>query len=215
MPSVPAGPADRLGITRRHFFAHCPIGVGMLGLSSLLGRSAAARPTVADPLTPRPPHFPARAKSVIFLFMAGGPSQLDMFEHKPALDRLDGEFIPESFVAGKRFAFMDSMAKPKLLGTRFRFAQHGGSGAWVSELMPHTARIVDDLTFVRSCRTDLFNHAPAKLFMNTGTGLFGRPSMGSWVTYGLGSECDNLPGFVVMLSGPRGPRGGGVNWGCG
>ncbi|MFM8291686.1 MAG: DUF1501 domain-containing protein [Planctomycetia bacterium] len=215
MKPPPAGPADRLAITRRHFFAHCPIGVGALGLSSLLARSAAARPAPADPLAPRPPHFPARAKSVIFLFMAGGPSQLDLFEHKPDLTRLDGEFIPESFVAGKRFAFMDAMAKPKLLGTRYRFARHGRSGAWVSELLPHTAGIVDELTFLRGCRTDLFNHAPAKLFMNTGTGLFGRPSMGAWVTYGLGSECDDLPGFVVMLSGPRGPRGGGVNWGCG
>ena len=216
MRPAPTGTADHVGITRRHFFSQCPIGVGTLGLSTLLSRSAAAaRPTVADPLTPRPPHFPARAKSVIFLFMAGGPSQLDLFEHKPALDRLDGEVIPESFVAGKRFAFMDSMAKPKLLGTRFRFAQHGQSGTWVSNLLPHTAGIVDELTFMRSCRTDLFNHAPAKLFMNTGTGIFGRPSMGAWITYGLGSECDNLPGFVVMLSGPRGPRGAGVNWGCG
>jgi hypothetical protein len=152
---------------------------------------------------------------VIFLFMAGGPSQLDLFEHKPDLDRLDGEPIPESFIAGKRFAFMDKMEQPKLLATKYRFARHGRSGAWVSELLPHTAGIVDELTFVTSCKTDLFNHAPAKLFMNTGTGLFGRPSMGAWVTYGLGSECDDLPGFVVMQSGPRGPRGGAVNWSCG
>jgi hypothetical protein len=215
MHHVPTAP-DGLALTRRHFFARCPIGLGAIGLSTLLGREAAAvRPAVADPLAPRPPHFPARAKSVIFLFMAGGPSQLDMFEHKPDLDRLDGELIPESFIAGKRFAFMDKMARPKLLATKYRFARHGRCGAWVSELLPHTAGIVDELAFVSSCTTDLFNHAPAKLFMNTGTGLFGRPSMGAWVTYGLGSESDDLPGFVVMLSGPRGPRGGGVNWGCG
>ena len=205
-----------LTLTRRHFFARCPIGLGAIGLSALLSRDAkAVVPHVADPLAPRPPHFPARAKSVIFLFMAGGPSQLDMFERKPDLDRLHDEPIPESFIAGKRFAFMNEMKKPKLLASKYQFARHGGCGAWVSELLPHTAAIVDEIAFVSSCKTDLFNHAPAKLFMNTGTGLFGRPSMGSWVTYGLGSDCDDLPGFVVMLSGPRGPRGGAVNWSCG
>lgn len=205
-----------LTLTRRHFFARCPIGLGAIGLSALLSRDAkAVVPHVADPLAPRPPHFPARAKSVIFLFMAGGPSQLDMFERKPDLDRLHDEPIPESFIAGKRFAFMNEMQKPKLLASQYRFAQHGGCGAWVSELLPHTAAIVDEIAFVSSCKTDLFNHAPAKLFMNTGTGLFGRPSMGSWVTYGLGSECEDLPGFVVLQSGPRGPRGGAVLWGSG
>ncbi len=161
------------------------------------------------------PHSAGKAKSVIFLFMAGGPSQLETFEHKPLLTRLNGKPIPESFTKGKRFAFMDSSHRVDLLGPRIGFKQHGQSGAWISDYLPHTAGIVDDLTLVTTCKTDLFNHAPAKLFMNTGTGQFGRPSMGSWVTYGLGSECDDLPGFVVLQSGPRGPRGGAVLWGSG
>lgn len=206
-------------LTRRHFFSRCSVGLGSIALSSLLserGLAAAQQKTkMQNPLEPKKTHFPAKAKNVIFLFMAGGPSQLDLFEHKPQLNTLNGQPIPDSYTAGKRFAFMDSSHRSNLLGTRFDFAQHGQSGAWVSNLLPHTSSIVDDLTFVTSCKTDLFNHAPAKLYMNTGSGLFGRPSMGSWVTYGLGSECDNLPGFVVLQSGPRGPRGGAVLWGSG
>jgi hypothetical protein len=152
---------------------------------------------------------------VIYLFMAGGPSQLDLFDYKPRLNELNGQPVPDSLVAGKRFAFMTTSHGSQLLGSRRAFARHGQSGAWVSDLMPHTARVVDDLTIVKSCAADLFNHAPAKLFMNTGSGQFGRPSMGSWVTYGLGTESRNLPGFVVLQSGPRGPRGGSVNWGTG
>jgi uncharacterized protein (DUF1501 family) len=147
--------------------------------------------------------------------MAGGPSQLELFDYKPKLAELNGQPIPQSFIEGKRFAFMDSSHGTRLMGTRRQFAQHGRSGMWVSELFPHTARIVDDLTMVKSCQATLFNHAPAKLFMNTGSGQFGRPSMGSWLNYGLGSECQDLPGFVVLQSGPRGPRGGAVNWGSG
>jgi hypothetical protein len=147
--------------------------------------------------------------------MAGGPSQLEMLDYKPKLTELNGQPIPESYVAGKRFAFMDSSHRTNLLGTKRSFQQYGGNGTWVSDLLPHTSQIVDELTIVKTCKTDLFNHAPAKLFMNAGTGLFGRPSMGAWVTYGLGSECDDLPGFVVLQSGPRGPRGGGVLWGSG
>jgi hypothetical protein len=128
---------------------------------------------------------------------------------------LNGQPIPQSFIEGKRFAFMDSSHGTKLLGTRRAFKQHGNSGMWVSEMFPHTATIVDGVSFVKSCATDLFNHAPAKLFMNTGSGQFGRPSMGSWVTYGIGSESQNLPGFVVLQSGSRGPRGGSVNWASG
>ncbi len=206
-------------LTRRHFFSRCSVGLGSIALSSLLserGLAAAQQKTkMQNPLEPKKTHFPAKAKNVIFLFMAGGPSQLDLFEHKPQLNTLNGQPIPDSYTAGKRFAFMDSSHRSNLLGTRFDFAQHGQSGAWVSNLLPHTSSIVDDLTFVTSCKTDLFNHAPAKLYMNTGSGLFGRPSMGSWVTYGLGSECENLPGFVVLQSGPRGPRGGAVLWGSG
>jgi hypothetical protein len=147
--------------------------------------------------------------------MAGGPSQLDLFDYKPRLNELNGQPVPDSLVAGKRFAFMTTSHGSQLLGSRRAFARHGQSGAWVSDLMPHTARVVDDLTIIKSCAADLFNHAPAKLFMNTGSGQFGRPSMGSWVTYGLGTESRNLPGFVVLQSGPRGPRGGSVNWGTG
>ncbi len=149
--------------------------------------------------------------------MAGGPSQLELFDYKPQLQKYSGQPIPDSFIQGRRFAFMDIFTKehPKLLGTYRRFARHGESGAWVSDLLPHMAEVVDDLTFVKSAATDVFNHAPAKLFANTGTAQFGRPSMGAWVTYGIGSESADLPGFVVLQSGSRGPRGGAVNWGSG
>lgn len=203
---------DLLFQTRRHFFESCGIGVGSMALSFLM---AAPAPNGGNPLQPKKTHLAPKAKNVIFLFMAGGPSQLDMFEHKPELTRLNGQPIPESYTAGKRFAFMDSSHRNNLLATKYTFGQHGQSGMWVSNLLPHTASIVDDLCFVTTCKTELFNHAPAKLYMNTGSGLFGRPSFGSWVTYGLGSECDDLPGFVVLQSGPRGPRGGAVLWGSG
>jgi hypothetical protein len=154
---------------------------------------------------------------VIYLFMAGGPSQLELFDYKPRLNQLNGQPIPDSFLKGKRFAFMDTFTKekPKLLGTKRNFAQHGQCGAYVSSCLPHVARVVDDITIVRSVVTDVFNHAPAKIFINTGSPQFGRPSMGAWVTYGIGSESQNLPGFVVLQSGPRGPRGGAPNWGSG
>lgn len=203
--------------TRRHFFSQCGVGVGAIALANLISTSSRSRAAsaTANPLAPKPTHFAPCAKRVIYLFMAGGPSQLDMFDHKPMLNRLNGEPIPQSYLEGKRFAFMDSSHRTKLLGSRRTFAQYGQSGAWVSDLLPYTAGIVDQLTFIQTCKTDLFNHAPAKLFMNTGSGQFGRPSLGSWLTYGLGSECDNLPGFVVLQSGPRGPRGGAVLWGSG
>jgi hypothetical protein len=192
-----------LSQTRRHLFKNCGVGLGSMALGSLSANGDARQ------------HHPAKAKNVIFLFMAGGPSQLEMFEHKPQLTKLNGKPIPESFTKGKRFAFMDSSHRVDLLAPRIGFQQHGQSGMWVSDYLPHTAGMVDELTFITTCKTELFNHAPAKLFMNTGSGLFGRPSMGSWVTYGLGSECENLPGFVVLQSGPRGPRGGSVLWGSG
>jgi hypothetical protein len=204
-------------LTRRHFFSRCGLGLGSVALASLLD----GRLTAGDALpgrTPRPSgHQVAKAKSVIFLFMAGGPSQLELFDWKPRLAALHGQPIPDSLLAGKRFAFMDSSFKQRstLLGPKREFRQHGQSGAWISDLLPYTAQVADELAILRSCRTNLFNHAPAKLFMNTGSGQFGRPSMGSWVTYGLGSEAEDLPGFVVLQSGPRGPRGGAVNWGSG
>ncbi|MEZ6035484.1 MAG: DUF1501 domain-containing protein [Planctomycetaceae bacterium] len=202
--------------TRRHFFRNCGIGVGAIALSDLLqgGASTAAAASV-NPLQPKITPLLARAKRVIHLFMAGGPSQLDMFDYKPMLSKLNGQPIPQSYIEGKRFAFMNSSHKTNLLGSKSRFRQYGDRGAWVCDFLPHTGRIVDKLTFLHTCKTDLFNHAPAKLFMNTGTGLFGRPSLGAWLTYGLGSECDNLPGFVVLQSGPRGPRGGATLWGSG
>ena len=201
--------------TRRHFLSRCAVGLGGIALASMLNHARGAGAAPAGPLAPKPTHFPARAKNIIYLFMAGGPSQLELFDYKPKLAELNGQPIPQSFIEGKRFAFMDSSHGTRLMGTRRQFAQHGRSGMWVSELFPHTARIVDDLTMVKSCQATLFNHAPAKLFMNTGSGQFGRPSMGSWLNYGLGSECQDLPGFVVLQSGPRGPRGGAVNWGSG
>ncbi len=206
--------------TRRHFFSKCAIGLGGIALSSLLRggselSAAAAESSAASGL--KRTHHRARAKNVIHLFMAGGPSQLELWDYKPKLVEYSGQPIPESMLKGKRFAFMDSSFKNRstLLGTRRRFDRHGQSGAWVSELFPHMAARVDDITLVKSCATNLFNHAPAKLFMNTGSGQFGRPSMGSWVTYGIGSESRDLPGFVVLQSGPRGPRGGAVNWASG
>jgi hypothetical protein len=203
--------------TRRHFFHDCALGLGSVALSSLLCDQSTHAATAVNPLAPRPTHFPAKAKSIIFLFMAGGPSQLELFDHKPVLKQLNGKPIPDSFIKGKRFAFMDSFTKevPKLLGTRRTFAKHGRSGTEVSSLLPHMATVVDDIAVIRSMATNVFNHGPAKIFVNTGSPQFGRPSMGSWVTYGIGSESQNLPGFVVLQSGPRGPRGGTANWGSG
>src|SRR5438309_617230 len=205
-------------LTRRHFFGRCALGLGSIALASLLNEQklfGVNPPALPNPMAIKPPHFVPRAKNIIYLFMAGGPSQLELFDYKPKLIELNGQPIPQSYIEGKRFAFMGSSHGTKLLGTRRAFKRHGQSGMWVSEMFPHTATIVDDAAFVMSCATNLFNHAPAKLFMNTGSGQFGRPSMGSWVTYGLGSESQNLPGFVVLQSGPRGPRGGAVNWASG
>ena len=177
-------------ITRRHFFSRCGLGLGSIALASLLNEKrslGAALTQVANPMSPKQPHFAPRAKNVIYLFMAGGPSQFELFDYKPKLVELNGQPIPQSYIEGKRFAFMGTSHGTKLLGTRRAFQRHGQSGMWVSEMFPHTATIVDDVSFIMSCATNLFNHAPAKLFMNTGSGQFGRPSMGSWVTYGLGS----------------------------
>lgn len=206
--------------TRRHFFHDCAIGLGSLALASLLNdhKTIAAEATpFANPLAPKKPHFPAKAKSVIYLFMAGGPSQLELFDYKPKLQELNGQPIPESYLKNKRFAFMDSFTKqvPQLLGTKRKFAKHGACGTYVSECLPHIAGIVDEIAVVRSVATDVFNHAPAKVFMNTGSAQFGRPSMGAWVTYGIGSASQNLPGFIVLQSGPRGPRGGAALWSSG
>jgi hypothetical protein len=206
-------------LARRHFLNDCRVGLGAMALGELLSQDqllqAATRTsgTSDNPLAPQRPHHTARAKNVIFLFMAGGPSQLELFDPKPKLQSLDSQVIPESYVANKRFAFIKKDAK--LLGTRRKFSQHGQSGQTISELLPHLATIADDISIVRSMKTDVFNHGPAKFFLNTGHERFGRPAMGSWVTYGIGSEANDLPGFVVLQSGPRGPRGGATNWGSG
>ena len=197
--------------TRRQLFEDCGIGVGKLALTSLfVGDQVYGQASERA----RGLHHAPRAKSVIYLFMAGAPSQFELFEPKPELQKLSGQTLPPSMLEGKRFAFMESFVRepPKLLGTRRNFAQHGESGQWVSECLPHTAQIVDDVTFVRTVHTENFNHAPAKIFMNTGTPFFGRPSMGAWVSYGIGSEAEDMPNFVVLQSGPRGPRGGAMNW---
>ena len=203
--------------TRRHFLRDCRMGLGSMALGSLLCQdqllAASSESSANNPLASRLPHYAARAKSVIFLFMAGGPSQFELFDPKPKLQELDGQIIPQSFVENKRFAFLKKDAK--LLGTRRKFAQHGQSGQTISDLLPHLTTIADEIAVIRSMKTDVFNHGPAKFFMNTGHERFGRPAMGAWVTYGIGSESNDLPGFVVLQSGPRGPRGGSPNWGSG
>lgn len=196
-------------LTRRQLFSKIGYGIGWLALSDLL-----ASPTQAAGL-PRftMPKIAPKAKRVIFLFMAGAPSHLDLFDPKPVLVKNHLQEIPEEYVKGERFAFIKG--KPLLLGSPYKYAQHGESGAWISELMPHTAKIADDITFVHSMNTEQFNHAPAQIFMNTGFQLPGRPSMGSWLTYGLGTENKDLPGFVVLISGQNNPDGGKCLWSSG
>ena len=200
-------------ITRRHFFRQSGFGIGGLALTALLDEKLFAQKR-DDPLAPRAPHFAAKAKNIIYLFMAGAPSQLDLFDSKPALQKHDGQEIPAEFIPkGERFAFIKGT--PRLLGSPFTFGKHGQSGAELSELLPHLATIADDIAIVRSVHTTQFNHAPGQLFMNTGSQVFGRPSIGSWLTYGLGSESRDLPGFVVLLSGLNAPDGGKSCWGSG
>lgn len=198
-------------IDRRAFLRDGALSLGSLALGSLLARDLPASER-ADERAHTRDRAP-RARSVIFLFMAGGPSQLDLFEQKPKLRALHGETPPPSLIAGKRFAFLKPGAK--LLGSPRRFARHGQCGASFSELLPETARIADELCFLRALTTDNFNHGPAKILLNTGSPLNGRPSMGSWILYGLGSEADDLPGFLILQSGPRGPRGGSQLWSSG
>jgi hypothetical protein len=193
--------------TRRHFLQTAGVGVGTFALASLLQADQKKR---TDPLIPKAPHFTPKVKSVIFLFMAGGPSQLELFDPKPTLNKLSGQAVPKSFIEGKRFAFLKG--ELKVLGCKRKFEKAGQCGMDLSELLPHHRTIADEVTWLRAVKTDVFNHGPAKCFLNTGSPQFGRPSMGSWVTYGLGSESDSLPGFVVLQSGPRGPRGGATLW---
>ncbi len=199
--------------TRRHFFERCGIGLGSIALGDMLARETQAAAPAADPMAPRRSHHGAKAKNVIFLFMAGGPSQLELFEDKPRLREFHGQLPPESLVAGKRFAFIGQDAK--LLGGQRQFGTYGESRMELSDLLPHHRKIVDEVCWLRGMKTDVFNHGPAKLFMNTGFQVPGRPCLGSWVTYGIGSESRDLPGFVVLQSGPRGPRAGNALWSAG
>ncbi len=201
-------------LTRRHFFSQAGFGLGSIALSSLLGRELSGQePAALNPMSPKKPHFAPQAKNIIYLFMMGAPSQLDLFDEKPALRRYHGQPVPEDVIKGERFAFIKGV--PKLLGSPYEFKAHGQSGATVSELMPNLATIVDDLAFVKSVHTNHFNHAPAQIFMNTGHTIVGRPSMGSWLTYGLGSEANDLPGFVVLVSGKIDPGAGSACWSSG
>ena len=193
--------------TRRHFFQDCGLGLGKVALASLLAGDLAGKA-----LNKRPFDLPAKAKRVIFLFMAGAPSQLELFDHKPELAESEGKPIPPSVIKGQRYAFIQPDAA--VLGPRFKFARHGQSGAELSDRLPHLANVVDDLAFVKSVHTDHFNHAPAQLFVNTGNGVPGRPCMGSWLSYGIGSEANDLPAFVVLKSGGN-LSGGASLWGSG
>ncbi len=211
-------------ITRRHFLKESRTGIGLMALGSFLSgcdwfgskKSSAAAPSFFDPahpMIPRTPHFAGKAKSVIFLHMAGAPSQLELFDYKPDLHALDGKDCPESFLEGKKFAFIRGV--PKMLGPQSAFKQYGDSGTWLSDNLPHFRQVVDEVSILKGVTTDQFNHAPAQLMMHTGSPRLGRPSMGSWITYGLGSENANLPGFVVLTSGGNNPDAGKSVWGSG
>ena len=198
--------------SRRWFLRDCGVGLGSIAAASLLAEETRAAPST-DPLAVKQPHFPGKVKNVIFLFMAGAPSHLELFDFKPQLAAFDGTLPPPELLDGYRAAFINPNSK--LLGPKFKFSKHGESGAEISEVLPHLATVADDLTIVKSMTTDAFNHAPAQIMMNTGSQLFGKPSLGAWTLYGLGSETKDLPGFVVFSSGSKGPSGGNSNWGSG
>ncbi|MEO8615861.1 MAG: DUF1501 domain-containing protein [Luteolibacter sp.] len=204
-------------LTRRHFLSKCSTGLGAMWLAGSAGRawgsSAALKKDPANPLAPAMPLFPAKAKRVIYLHMAGAPSQHELFDYKPELQKLNGKECPKEFLEGKQFAFIQGV--PKMLGPQFEFKQHGQSGAWISDRLPHFTSVVDDVCFIKSMYTDQFNHGPAQLLVHTGTQNLGAPSIGAWATYGLGSENQNLPGFIVLTSGGKNPDAGKSVWGAG
>ena len=202
-------------LARRWFLQECGVGLGAMALAELLGTASTARAaaTTADPLAPKHRISRREAKNVIYLFMAGAPSHLELFDNKPELAKFDGTLPPPELLKGYRAAFINPNSK--LLGPKFKFAKYGQCGAELTELLPHLATVADDIAIVRSMTTDAFNHAPAQILMNTGNQIFGRPSIGAWVTYGLGSEAHDLPAFVVFSSGSKGPSGGNANWGSG
>ena len=201
---------DKLSIARRWFMKDCGVGLGALAMRGLA--DGATLPN-NNPLAPRQPHFKPKAKRVIYLFMAGAPSHLELFDNKPQLAKFDGTLPPPELLKGYRAAFINPNSK--LLGPKFKFAKYGGSGAELSELLPYLSKVVDDIAIVKSMNTDAFNHAPGQLLMNTGSMIFGRPSFGAWTTYGLGSEAEDLPAFVVLSTGKKGPSGGNSCWGSG
>ncbi|TAL01654.1 MAG: DUF1501 domain-containing protein [Verrucomicrobia bacterium] len=200
-------------ITRRWFFQQCGVGLGAIALGSLFRETGLATLAPGNPLAPKQPHFPAKAKRVIFLFMAGAPSHLELFDYKPQLAKFDGTLPPAELIKDYRAAFISPSST--LLGPKFKFAKHGQCGAELSELLPHLATVVDDIAIVKSMHTDAFNHAPGQLLMSSGTQQFGRPSMGAWCSYGLGTESQDLPAFVVFSTGKKGPSAGAGNWGPG
>jgi hypothetical protein len=200
--------------TRRWFLKDCGVGLGAIALNALLAESGrASEQAPADPMAPRKPHFAPKARRVIYLFMGGAPSHLELFDHKPQLAKFNGTLPPPELLKGYRAAFINPNSK--LLGPKFKFNKVGKNGTELSELLPHLAEVVDDIAILKGMATDAFNHAPAQLFALTGSQQFGRPSMGAWVTYGLGSESKDLPGFVVFSSGDKGPSGGNACWGAG
>ncbi len=208
-------PPHRPHVARRHFLRECGVGLGKVALAGLLTEafSPAARAGVAEnPLAAKQPHFPAKAKRVIHLFMAGAPSQLDLFDYKPELTKLEGQPLPPSVIGGQRYAFIRPDAA--VLGPRFKFARHGQCGMELSEMLPNLAKIVDDICLIKSVRTDQFNHAPAQTLFSTGFQQPGRPSIGSWALYGLGAETQELPAFAVMSTG-SGLSGGSALWSSG
>ncbi len=204
-------------VTRRHFLTRCNSGLGALAVALLAqdhanaGQSSRQPVSEDDPLAPRPRMLPAKAKSVIYLHMAGSPPQHELFDYKPELAKRDSQVCPDEMLAGKTFAFIKG--KPKLMGPKYKFTQHGETGTWLGETIPHLASCVDEMCIVKSMFTDQFNHAPAQLLLHTGNQQFGGASFGSWVTYGLGSENQNLPGYIVMVSGGTNPSGGKSLWG--
>ncbi len=213
-----------LNQTRRQFLRSGGVSLGAIALSSMLGDSAAANDSSAgngpggdvsdlNPLSPRSPHFAPRAKRIVYIHLTGSPPHLDLYDYKPELVKRTGQDCPDEFLKGKRFAFTSGV--PKLLGTPRKFQQHGQGGVWLSDAIPHLHSVADELCVIRSMFTEQFNHAPAELFLYTGSPRSGRPSLGSWVTYGLGAENENLPGFVVLISSGVQPNGGKNSFGSG
>ena len=201
-------------LARRWFFKECGVGVGAVALGQLLREQGyAASPAGANPMAPKQPHFTPKAKRVIYLFMAGAPSHLELFDYKPELAKWDGKLPPAELLKGYRTAFINPSST--LLGPKFKFKKFGQSGMELSELLPHLGSVADEIALVKSMHTDAFNHAPGQIFINTGSQQFGRPSLGAWTTYGLGCESTDLPSYVVFSTGSKGPSGGSSNWGNG